>query len=413
MNLTQLSRSLAIVGCAGAVFAGTLLIGSNQCQAVSFSLDDNPSLGGGFGLGAEDEFGLTAALPLAPSPSLGALGSGSDGALVSPAIGGLEQVPNGMFIDAFSTNHFRRAFTDVPIIQIEFSVDRITPGLPGSASAAEFAVGQQPGDIYTSTATFPNPAVFVGALGAGPFAGPLPSAGVGGSNTLAIDESAFGLLTAAGIVGPGTPAGPITPGSHDNVDAFDHLAQIPGSPAAPLGVYPVHSYFAVAPDEAVAVGVSAADIFDTAAFSLGTASIPFAPAASMGLDTGGTNTDSIDALVVFDGGRLGGPVNNGPGAEPGIDYALFSLAPGSASLAPGALVPPGLSASDVFFTDFSGAFGVYAFPGDLGLLPGAPGFPFQNQSNIDALEIRVPEPTALGLMFVACIGILVRRGRSS
>ena len=405
MNFKKLNRFLVCVICTIA-----LLTGAKRCSAASFSLDDDPSAGGGIGLGAEDEFGLTAAIPLAPSPSLGALFTGSDGTLASPAIGGLEQTPNGSFIDAFSTNHFRQAFLKPRIIQIEFSVDRLTPGLPGSASAAEFAVGQQPGDIYVSTATFPNPAAFVGALGAGPFAGPLPSAGVGGSNALAIDESAFGLLTAAGVVAPGVPAGPITPGSHDNVDAYDHRSLIPASPIAPLGVYPVHSYFAIAPDEAVAVTASAADIFDTAAFAPGTASIPFAPAATLGLDSAGPNTDSIDALVMFDGGAsLGGPANGGAGAEPGRDFALFSLAPGSASLMPGVFTPAGLSASDVFFTDFTGAFGVFAFPGDTGLLPGAPGFPFQNQSNIDALEIRVPEPAGLGLLMIAVAGTALRR----
>lgn len=384
-----------------AVLATTLF--ATSAAAQSFSLDDNPLAAGGFGKGAEDEFGLAGGAPsLAPSPSL-AFTIGGDGALISPAIGGAEQMPNGFYIDAFSTNHFRPGLENFSSILLHFSVDRLTPGLPGSASAAQFALGQQPGDIFTSTSRFINPVAFLGTLGPGPFAGPLASAGIGGTNTLTIDESAFGLTTAAGIVGPAAPGGLITPGSHDNVDAFDFDSILPIAP-----VYAKHSYFAIAPDEAAAVTtVSAADIFDTAPLTPGTSPIPYATAVSMGLDTMGMNTDSIDGLVVFDSGLLGGPANGGPGAEPFRDFALFSLAPGSASLS-----TFGLSASDVFFTDFSGAFGVFAFPTDLGLFPGAPGFPFQNQSNIDALEITIPEPTSLLLLGLATLGLCANRSRS-
>ena len=148
--------------------------------------------------------GLAGAPSLAPSPSL-AFTFGGDGSLISPAIGGAEHTPNGNYIDAFSTNHFRPGLENFSSILLHFSVDRLTPGLPGSASAAQFALGQQPGDIYTSTSKFINPVAFIGTLGPGPFAGPLASAGIGGSNTLTIDESAFGLTTAAGHCWTGSP----------------------------------------------------------------------------------------------------------------------------------------------------------------------------------------------------------------
>lgn len=388
---------------------------SSSVSAQSLSLDDNPMLAGGFGKGSEDEFGLAAAPALTPSPSLGLLGAPIDGNVFTPGIPALlEHTPNGMYIDAFSTNKpipFAASGGPVPAITLQFSVDRLTVGLPGSAVLAEAGFVQQMGDIYTSTAVFPHPAIFAGSLPPGPFAGVLPSAGVGGSNTLLIDESAFGLTTAVGIVPPGVPAGPLGPGSHDNVDAFDFrsLVPVPGGPPG-LGVYPVHSYFAIAPDEAVVVGgVSAADIFDTAAFAPGTGPIPYAPSISMGLDSLGLNTDSIDALVMFDSGFVGGPFNGGPGAEPGLDFALFSLAPGSASLGTAVGAAP-KSASDIFFTDFTGSFAVFAFATDLGLPSGAPGFPFQNQSNIDALELTIPEPTCGLLMLgMATIGLCGRR----
>ncbi|TWU29655.1 hypothetical protein [Bythopirellula polymerisocia] len=396
--------------------AALLCFTGSDAAAQSISLDDNPMLMGGFGKGAEDEFGFAAAPALTPSPSLGALGAPIDGNVFTPGIPAiLEHTPNGGYIDAFSTNKpipLALPGGPVPAITLQFSVDRLTTGLPGSAVLTESGFVQQMGDIYTSTATFPHPVIFAGMPHpAIPFLGPLPSAGVGGSNTLLIDESAFGLTTAVGIVPPGVFAGPLGTGSHDNVDAFDFRSLVPDPlPLFPgAGVYPVHSYFSIAPDEAVAVGASAADIFDTAAFASGTAPTPFATSLSMGLDSLGLNTDSIDALVMFDSGLVGGPENGGPGGEPGRDFALFSLAPGSASLGTAVGAAP-KSASDVFFTDFTGSFSVFAFPGDLGLPAGLPGFPFQNQSNIDALEITVPEPTCgLLLLGMASIGWYGRR----
>lgn len=383
-----------------AMVATAIAIGPlDTAAAGSFSLDDNPFApitsppGVLPGIGAEDEFGLSGVAGLAPSPSLGIPGV-PDGTLFSGTIAGLFMVPNGGYIDAFSINH-PAPTSNIPI---DFSVDRLTAGI--GAVGAEFAVTQQMGDIYRSAATFTTPAAFVG-LGAGPYAGLLPTAGSapGGSNALLFDESTFGLTTAAGVVPPGVPGGLVAFGSHDNVDAYDHSTQVP-SPVAGFGLYPVSSYFAVSPDEGIAVGVSAADIFDVAALSPGTVPVPFAAAPTMGLDlVGGLNLDSIDALVMFDGGLIGGPANGGPGAEPFLDFALFSLAPGSASL-----VAFGLSADDVFFTDFSGAFATYVLGTDIGLFPG-PGGPAFGGNNIDALEI--PEPSSVALAALALVGLMV------
>ena len=103
--------------------------------------------------------------------------------------------------------------------------------------------------------------------------------------------------------------------------------------------------------------------------------------------------------------------------EPGIDFAIFSLSPGSASLlAMGGVI----NDSDVFFTDFTGLFAVYATAGSLGLLgdpaggfiprpyPPAPGM----IDGLDALDIvAVPEPTTLVLVGLALAGAAGYRWR--
>ena len=42
---------------------------------------------------------------------------------------------------------------------------------------------------------------------------------------------------------------------------------------------------------------------------------------------------------MYDNNIAGGPAFGGPGGEPGIDFALFSLAPGSVSLTLPASLP--------------------------------------------------------------------------
>ena len=80
--------------------------------------------------------------------------------------------------------------------------------------------------------------------------------------------------------------------------------------------------------------------------------------------------------------------------QPGIDYALFSLAPGSPSL-----IVYGLDAATVFFTDFSGAFALYADSLSLGLHFTPPGAPFAGE-NVDALDVTHPcDPPRISTSF--------------
>lgn len=393
---------------------GVWLVSSGSGSAESFSLDDNPSTPAvgyaGFGLGAEDPFGVSPGAGLAPSPSV-ALGPLGDGTIFSPGPVVQHPGPNGFYVAAFSAN---TADSALPW-EMHFSVDRVTVGAPGTAVAVESGFDQAAGDIFIATELFAPPASFVGGLGPGPFAGSLGAAlGVApGGNVLGINQDVLGLL-AGGVLAPaGVATGPIGLGTHDNVDAFEmDTFDIMLDGTLDIGIY-----LSIYPDEAIGVvGTSPADLFFAPAGSFAAIPVPFATAPMLGLDSLGFAMDSIDALAMFDRGTIGPDpsIDGGPTVEPGIDYALFSLSPGSATLTAAAGL--GISAGDIFFTDFTGAFGVYASAAELGLLalPGAP--PFGGDDNVDALDVRpIPEPST-GLLVGAGVGVLAllcRRARRS
>ncbi|MHC5114379.1 MAG: hypothetical protein ACYTGP_08125 [Planctomycetota bacterium] len=373
--------------------AGTVLLSTSTLNAQTFALDDNPvaPLGPGAaigpipGFGAEDPFGIGPLGPLTPSPSLGVLPCiDSDILMMGPAL--QLPTPNGDYIDGIGNNTVMAALTKP--IRLKFSVDRLTIGVPGSAVRTERNRNQQPGDIFTCTDRFVNPSAYVGVGGPVGYGGPLPSVipQLGPRNNLLIDDTTFGLLcgpVGAPVLCPASPnpAPPIVPGSHDNVDEFDTQLMDPVGAGINFG----WMYFTIYPDEAALVPPAApADIFDVApGAGGGVHNMPYARPFMMGLDTINELTDSIDALIVFDNNIQGGPAFGGPGAEAHIDFALFSLAPGSASLAQW-----GLNASDVFYTNFSGTFWLYAPELTLGLQSGQPGGePGHETENVDALEI--------------------------
>lgn len=356
-----------------------LLLGTvvDRAAAQTFGLDDCPAAPivgfPGFGFGAEDPYAMVGP-PLAPSPSLWFIGPMGDGAWLSPGPVIQHPGPNGVYVDSFSSHHVDNGLD----IALDFSVDRVTMGIAGTAVGAEAGFGQAHGDIYTGTHTYFSPGMFVGLPG-GPFAGWLPSISGGApGNALTLDDSFFGLTTSAGIVPPGVPVPPpiVTPGMHDNLESFDNIASFDANGDM---LFDVDSYFTLYPDEAFPIGLSPADILVVAAGDGGAIPVPYAFWFMMGLEF----DDSIDALVMYDNNLKPRPQSdpNAPGMiEPVIDYALFSLAPGSISLQIW-----GLDAADVFFTDFTGAFAVYAPSASLGLLTMPPGMPFMGDS-VDALD---------------------------
>ncbi|MGP1271711.1 MAG: GC-type dockerin domain-anchored protein [Phycisphaerales bacterium] len=386
--------------------AFTLLAGSVNAQ--TFSLDDNPSapltsapFAGLFS--AEDPFGLflppVPAGRIGPSPTL-ITASGityTDGDVLTVIAGGPPEpvldigAPARSYLDALSADHERLGPDQAQELFIRFSVDRATSGLPGTALERQFLLNQQPGDIFISERAFPHPAIFVGTLGGG-FSGVLPSAAPGGigSNQLEFDESRFFLTAGLGpgsFISPALPAPPITPGEHDNVDAFNLFPERTLDVDGDL-VTDVDTFLSVPPAEAFLLGVSAADIFIVPKGATGIVPAPWAPGFFMGLDSFGfppnpqiEQLDDVDALVVWD---IGEPNPDQVRAEPGRDFALFSLSEASASLA--AIRATGLpvDGSTVFFTDFTGSFAVYAFGENVGVLP----LQFNDiHANIDALEV--------------------------
>lgn len=368
-----------------------------------FGLDDYPPdpvtfAPNGFGYGAENPFAVSApGFPggYAPSPTLGYLGCiDSDILQRGPYPHSLAQ--SLWYLDSLSMNTESYARP----IRIGFSVDRLAEGAPASAVEQQAGLHQHAADMYRGQAQFRSPTEFRNTVGPAGYGGPLWSR-IGGvpSNELFYDESFFGLR--AGYPGP-VPATVATPaighGTHDNIDQFEREA----IDLDHDGRFDGWGYFTLYPTEAAMYpGRTPADIFVVPPGTRPQVSFPFADARSMGLD----HEDSIDALVVFDNERRGTMANRGAtvigrfpdtfvdhtarmeaieaegGAQPQIDYALFSLAPGSRTLEELAL-----GSGDIFYTNFTGTFWLYAGVEELGLTCGPHGRPGCGD-NIDALEI--------------------------
>jgi hypothetical protein len=346
-----------------------------------------------FGLGAEDPLGFLGPQPArGPSPTLGRIKGllAGDGDVLAPpappATGPIVQnapprlaafTPALSFIASLSTNTYDFGLD----LRIAFSVDRETRARdwPASAVSVEAAAHQAAGDIFTSNLVFTAPQTYIGTLSGSGYVGDLGAGRPGprGINRLFKDESLLGLRAGSdALIGPGTPAPPHSPGSHDNVDALE--ANEFASPLTP-GVSPwVRSgYFTLYPYMAMRFGLPWSNIYAIRAGGVFACLPAFAVHTQMGL----SDLDIIDGLVVYDETPPGLPESVGcsaVSAEPGVDAVLFSLAPGSASLN-----HPQMKPGDVFFSDFSGAFATYASVDELGLDEGS----IAGGDNMDALEV--------------------------
>jgi len=183
----------------------------------------------------------------------------------------------------------------------------------------------------------------------------------------------------------------------DDVDALELLPiDLDGD-----NIHDTNIYFSLDGTSPSLGGLSPADVLlspaGVAGFGL------YAGWATLGLAA----DDEIDALAVWDMGIL-------DALDPGTDYAIFSLAPGSPFLLSG-----GFSPADIFVTDFTGLNALYLSAASIGMLP---------TDNVDGIDVEVwseegdspfgfgtvevweiPEPLTLGLMAVGGLALLRRR----
>ncbi|UCH92466.1 MAG: hypothetical protein JSV88_19510 [Candidatus Aminicenantes bacterium] len=404
-----------MIGCL-VLSLGTLGLFSQviPAPAPEVSLDDYPAWANNgpvvppYG-SAENEWGQVNAAFLAgfigPSPTLGPVTGFFDSDILIPGPAPLISFPPPPFyVDAISCDHSQMPPCPGGLF-VRFSVDRPTGGVStADASYRQAMRNEQPADIYRTDRPYTHVGNFVPlAPPAGPpwyYGGFLPTAG-SGAGAGAFNQLMFDHFGTFGFFPP-PPCPAIGAGTHDNVDAFNEW------PVSILDPTNLNNFFALHPASAFLLGFSAADIFICAnppglywPTPPPGPSVPFVPALQMGLDTFGINTDSIDGLAFWDMGI--------PGLlEPGIDFAAFSLAPGSATLATLAAMGLPVTAADVFLTDFQinpatgfGYFYTWLIAGDLGvgnnpnvLTPPGPLPVIPNVDiNVDALDLTIdPEP---------------------
>ena len=355
---------------------------------IIFSLDNRPSVAIGadpmqIGNGAEDPYGLVDdddLVRIGPSPSLDDPQSqgDSDGDLLQAGswnfffgvgTGSIDRhvTTPANFINAISSNNpvLVNGADDesASVMQLAFSVDRASDG-PGWSDQAD--LNQHPGDIFVAGA-FPNPVYYVDdpilSFDDGYAGGLRDLTGGTFSRWRLLDEAGLAVKApfSSGFFSgdlslPTVTSIPITPGTHDNVDALNRMPFDDDGD----GVVDAHLYFSVSPAQremGVAPFTSESAIY---VISPGqqTAEV-FATDLDMGLKSG---ADDIDALIMYDRGIVG-ELDDG-------DFALFSLAPGSFSLTP-PLIPTGdplPDAADIFFTDFNDSFATYIHAAELGLI---------------------------------------------
>ena len=243
---------------------------------------------------------------------------------------------------------------------IYFSGDEFSRGIPWSHYRHQAIRLQAAGDRFVvngiaspppALAMFGPPAMIMGPVLPGPI------------NLLSANQHRYNEIPSMVPIALNTWTPPVPGASHnfDDMDALE-LTQFD------LDGDTMHDTFIYFSVDAMA-GLPPADVLFAPP---GGSWFHFAPDFMLGLFPG----DDIDALAVWDMGRIGV-------VDPQMDYALFSLAPGSVSLwgpdlAPN--TPDDYSPADIFVTDFTGVFTLYLSHQSIGML---------FDDNVDALDVEI------------------------
>jgi len=216
---------------------------------------------------------------------------------------------------------------------------------------------QAPGDIYMSTQSF----TIAGATG-GPFSA---------NNVLVLNQGDVGGVDMD--LEPNTSPLTMVPAmTIDAVDAIDFPSSVTGLPfggSAPRGFTDVSNLFFTLQEGSAALQElpsslpSGANIYlDVNPFQPGGEDI-FLRANQLGLIPVGPDADDIDGFELINSDPNGLPLQHGSGPRgvPVTVGVLFSLTPGSGSLA------PGMSPADIFISTGGGAFALFASAAELGL----------------------------------------------
>ncbi len=383
--------------------AGLLLLGAlttSQMRADTgppdpISLDRaSPSVFGGFGSTPGDIYDMLPTGPIPPVPAPGTLGydNGGPGPIVHTSEGSYGLAP-GDNNDGHSNGELNPNQNQLSFF---FSGDDLSVGAPGTDYLHQSTRLQAAGDRFMlNGVTTLSPAAVMAGAGPSGVAGPLFPGGSGTfpANLLNANQHRYHEIPS---IGPATVNTFIPPAGATAMDDMDALELTPidldGTMTHTVPDTPL--YFSLDIFSPSLPG-SPADIYATppgaGAYGL------FAADFTLGLVPG----DDVDALAVWD---VAGDLMASPG-----DYALFSLAPGSPTLA-----GFGLSAADILVTDFTGAFALYLTAGSLGMLP---------TDNIDALDVEffngfaqepldaIPEPTGAVFLLLTGLVFVARRGR--
>lgn len=308
-----------------------ILLASTLPAGAGVSIDRaSPSIGGcGFPVNPARIFSL-----VPPGGGCDVGGAGPKAEVLQGALG-LNANDN---VDGLSANTLT---PETLTYYLVLSADRPSVGQAGTPFRGEAVNNQAASDLWRTNLTGGSPAAGMAGGGCVPFVIPTPP------HSLHRNQTAFNLIqTAAPGIAAGVPL--------DNIDAVEmDVLDTDGN-----GIHDVDVYLSLDPASPNLL-TSGADIYFAPA---GAPFGPFSVPAQVGLMPG----DDIDSLVIWDRGILGAP-------DPGVDFALFSLAPGSPTL-----VAFGLSPAMIFVTHFSGNFCPFVGPGQLGLVMA---------DNVDGLDV--------------------------